>query len=408
MDELIAGIAIGRREPIQRFDELAAYVKYAGELRSTLMAGEPSQAAAGEDAAAILLEAHEDGTWTVGVEIVWADACRGHWVAVSRPEDAPTPWQSIVRITEADGTWARAVEAPALLERARWLGVARRAWWSRLARRPEAEESLADAAIHLPDVAWVHVQHGMALLSIDDADAALAALAAFERARGLGEDAPTDRARALLSLDRPAEALEAVADENDVRGLCVRGRALRALGRAEEAVEVLRAALNEPVAAEEGHAAAWVFNEARHENVHALARLTLGESLFDLARFSEAADVLAASSSEKARLVHAACYERLERTDDAIAAYSGLVRDFGSEHGRERLQALMAARALRSRGRTTRADSSIDIGCIVEHAKLGRGEVIDVEDGRVTQIVVMFESVGEKTLAASFVKVISR
>jgi hypothetical protein len=393
---VVAGMTLRRGEPVAAdllgspFERAPAYVKYTEPLVSTFMAGEPARHVSGEDAVVKILE-ERDAELVVLFDLIWADGCRGSWVAIVRPGDSPTPPSRMSRIRARGDAVDEDVDPQAELARARWLGLAH------LAPSPEV---LAKAAAQLTDVGWAQTAHGRALIAEGQAESALDVL---ERAQRLGEETRGDRAQALLALGRPEPALALLGDDASALGHLMRGRALRALGRGLEAADELRAA------------AATTVLLTQHP-LSASARLELGETLMDLGRHADAFDVLDAQwrhhwttyrlESEGARLLRAACLERLQKWEEAIAELRSAV-DAGSKRATAEIIRLGAARALAS-GPQARVDASIDIGWVVEHPRFGRGRVVDVEDGTVTHVVVELDRGGEKRLPLTLVRVVER
>jgi tetratricopeptide (TPR) repeat protein len=406
MPFLVEGLSLQRPGGGARFTTYDGYVKYDGVQISSLMHGEPTRGIAGEDVKAVLLEVREDGTWLVAFPILWADEGRGPWVAVARADDAPTPSSSLARIGEPGAASGSQPNDP-LVERARHLGMAFRAWdrrssaSTRRAAAGLALPALEAAAAHLPDVPWVHAQLGMTLWWMDrPADA----LGALEHARSVGEDFACERARALLGLGRAEHACDALAGVEDPRGLLVRGQALAALRRHEHALLDLRRAAKGARRWDEVDAhGAWraILWE---DDVTEAAELSLAETLRGLGRFHEALEALT-SHGEEAMLLRGACFESLEQWNDAKSQYAQ-ARDAGSARARDHFARVNAASALRVARPAAAPDGGIDIDSIVEHPTLGRGRVVDIEEGRVPFLVIAFEGVGEKRLAARLVRVV--
>jgi tetratricopeptide (TPR) repeat protein len=408
MQSLIAGLSLPQLGAGARFTTYDGHVSYGGVQTTSLMHGEPPRGLAGEDVKAVLLEVREDGAWLVTFPILWADEGRGPWAAVVRPGEAPTPPRSLVRIGEPGAASVSSPNDP-LLERARHLATAFRAWERRSSastRRAAAGlalPALEAAAAQLPDVPWVHAMLGMTLLWMDRAADALGAL---EHARSAGEDFPCERGRALLALGRAEEACDALAGVEGRRGLRVRGQALAALRRHEDALLDLRRAVEEGPRWDEVDAhGAWRL-VLWEDDLREAAELALAETLRGLGRFQEALEALT-SRGEEATLLRGACFEGLEQWSDAKAQYT-LAQEAGSSRARDHLARVNAASALRlARPAAAPAEGvDIDIDSIVEHPTLGRGRVIDVEEGRVPFLVIAFEGAGEKRLAARLVRVV--
>jgi hypothetical protein len=407
-------IAIERTARPERFAVLQARVIYeAPQLSSVDFDQLPREITSEAPLTTVVLEAREDGTILVGFELFWADAHRGHWVAVARPNEAVTPSTAIHRFAGPSREIIEAVDVdPAMLGRARHLGIAWLAWTLRVARAPTRRDAaaaarplLGTAVAQLPDVAWVHGQLGATLIWMDQAEDALAAL---EHARAVGEDFLCERARALIALGRPQDALEALANVTDPRGLLTRGRALRALGRLDEALVDFRdaAAKFRAVCFLDERASVAERLTTLEEDVSDSARLALAETLRELRRFEEAVDAVAALQGEEALLLRGECLAALERWNEALSAYASARDQHGSARARERFLELTAANALRVARPPVRSQTSLDIDATVEHPKFGRGRVVDVEEGNVTFVVVEFERGEQRRLLASLVKLV--
>jgi tetratricopeptide (TPR) repeat protein len=209
----------------------------------------------------------------------------------------------------------------------------------------------------------------------------------------------------LLALGRAEAACDALAGVGDLRGLRVRGQALAALRRHEDALlDLRRAAKGANRWDEVDEHGAWRL-VLWEDNLPVAAELALAETLRGLGRFQEALEALT-SQGEEATLLRGACFEGLEQWSDAKAQYA-LARDAGSARGREHFARVTAASALRlARPAPAAPAGGVDLDSIVEHPTFGRGRVIDVEEGRVPFLVIAFEGAGEKRLAARLVRVV--
>lgn len=367
----------------------------------------------GEGLEGVVLDTPKDGGWLISFRVVWAEELRGRWVAVVRRGETSTLPDAMAQITD-DATGELLPAPPAgnpMLERARHLGIALEVWERRVRhfdrRRgvtDDAYAALAAAAAALPDVGWVQAQLGMAMLGAGRSEDALAAL---ERAARLDEawGFHGERAQALLALGRPGEALLAVTDVQDARNLFARGRALRALDRPDEAIQALRAALECCRAEASTSAEAGVVEQLasieEEKDVRFGARFALGEVLRDTKRFTDAIEVVADLRSEEAILLRAECFEALGSWREAKEQYALARDEWQSKRAQERLLDWNASAALQAPRPVASGQASFELGGVVEHAKFGRGQIIDVEEGRATIVVVDFGSKGEKRLPPS-------
>ena len=414
----ILGIAIHGRESLPRsfapFEKapaptLETFVKFDEPARSTFISGEAARYVAGESARIAPLEVREDGMLFFGFRVDWADELRGWWAGVqSRADLGPVASHSLLRLSDAAGEWIHADDPgrPPDLERARWLTVADVAGDRRLRGGGSTREDtllLARASAALPDAPGVHRRYARALEAERRFEEALSVLDGV--APALDDRAACDRARVLLGLGRPDEALDAlraVALEHHpspALSAHVRGLALRALQRHEEAVASFRDASSG--------------RDCRYPSEAYFFGLPLSaveqevETLHQLGRFEEAIARLGPLLSGRARRLHGQCLEGLERWDDALAQYEK-ARDIGDPSAVSAILDLGRKRSLLARPRTSPKDGAIDVGWTVAHAKLGTGTVLDVEDGATTRVLVVFENGSEKWLPTGQVRVLTR
>lgn len=348
-----------------------------------------------------LLEEHTDGTSLVAFCPEWADAFRGRWVAVVKPVGDELQVVETLRMSEGSVTWntdERWVHADddlrsSLLERARWLFFAHRFGRYFDPRVPSLEElALLRCAHERCADDWVRLAYGRALISRGDFAASLAVLEA------LGSANAADRARALSGLGRYEDALrvidEAPLEEHDsrARALWLRGLALARLGRDEDAMSSLLAAL----AADDldGRDVG-----ARMDGLPGVVRMSVAEEGLRMGRFE---DALRGCVNEATRMVHGQCLEALGRFAEARKQYE-LARGLQPNEAIAALLALEKKAALRA-PRPMATTTVFDVGDAVTHPKLGEGEVIDVEDGRAPRLLIAFERGGEKWLATSAVQ----
>ena len=333
-----------------------------------------------------LLEQRDDGARLFSFQIVATEALRGIWVAVV-PASARSA-SELLRLCRFEGekescAWIHNDDPTrtSSLERARWLALA---CGTNLAQ-------LRLAAVHCED-AWVHLKLGRAL--VDEAQFE-EALACFARCAKEARDGhATDRARALLGLERADEALRVLdevplgAHASEARAAWARGLVLIALGRAKEAVQSLKNAL---VASDE------TWPQRLQVVSYALAHAAFNAGLFEDALVG-CADLYSADS----RMLHGRSLEALARFTEARIEYEK-ARALGSSEAPLALLAVDKRIAAASPKHALGATTMIDLGMRVTHAKLGEGEVLDVEDGNPPRVLVAFES-GEKWVLASTVR----
>jgi len=348
-----------------------------------------------------LLEEQTDGTSLVSFCPEWADAFRGRWVGVVKPVGDELQVVETLRLSEGSASWntderwihADDDERSSLLERARWLFFAHRfaryyhpcvPSLEELALLRRAHEQCADG--------WVRLGYGRALILRGEHATALDVL------EEMGSASAADRARALFGLARYDDALRVIdevpLEEHDsrARALWLRGLALARLGRDEDAMSSLLAAL----AADDldGRDVG-----ARMDGLPGVVRMSVAEEGLRMGRFE---DALRGCVNEATRMVHGQCLEALGRFAEARKQYE-LARGLHPNEAIAALLALEKKAALRA-PRSNAATTVFDVGDRVTHPKLGEGEVIDVEDGRAPRLLIAFERGGEKWLATSAVQ----
>ncbi len=232
---------------------------------------------------------------------------------------------------------------------------------------------------------WIRVAYGRALNALGQHTEALAVL----------EGHPLDRARALLGLERYVEVLRAIDEwpmashESEARAHWLRGKALLGLGRDEEAMISLLAALSSDDlnSYELG---------ARHDDLPAAAFRSVAVEGFRMGRFEDALQGYAGL------LLKGQCFEALGRFAEARDQYEQAralqpTESIAALLALEKKAALLAPKA-------SAKSAAFDLGDKVTHAKLGDGDVVDVEDGNAPRLLIAFESGAEKWLAASAVR----
>lgn len=348
-----------------------------------------------------LHEEHADGTSLVSFCTEWADAFRGRWVAVARPVGDGLQVTETLRLSEGSATWntderwihADDDERSSLLERVRWLFFAERFGRYSEPRVPSLEElALLRRAHERCADDWVRLAYGRALISRGDFAASLTVL------EELGPANAADRARALFGLARYEDALRVIdevpLEEHDsrARALWLRGLALARLGRDEDAMSSILAALAaDDLDGRDGG--------ARMDGLPGAVRMSVAEEGFRMGRFEAA---IRGCVNEATRILHGRCLEALGRVAEARKQYE-LARGLQPTEAIAALLALERETALQA-SRSVAATTAFDVGDKVTHAKLGEGEVVDVEDGRAPRLLIAFERGAEKWIAASAVQ----
>jgi tetratricopeptide (TPR) repeat protein len=337
-----------------------------------------------------VLETRADGSVLVAYLIERANAFRGRWVAALSPSHAMEESLRLCvgsRWWNTEETWFeldRGLHTPRL-ERARWLFLAEsckgRPW-----TQPVTAEDARVLGIALERCGddWIRVAYGRALNALGQHTEALAVL----------EGHPLDRARALLGLERYVEVLRAIDEwpmashESEARAHWLRGKALLGLGRDEEAMISLLAALSSDDlnSYELG---------ARHDDLPAAAFRSVAVEGFRMGRFEDALQGYAGL------LLKGQCFEALGRFAEARDQYEQAralqpTESIAALLALEKKAALLAPKA-------SAKSAAFDLGDKVTHAKLGDGDV-DVEDGNAPRLLIAFESGAEKWLAASAVR----
>jgi len=382
--------------PSAPFEEATLWAQYVRPLASSVTIP-ASPALIGEHVRAELLEVRPDGTRALVFEVLLADEARGLWVARARRGEPTIPRSGLMRLTEGLGASAKRIPLDTSgdstpVARAYWLGEARRGWRARFDPGSDAAacaRSLAGAADSLADVGWVQLQHARACLVAGDLANAEAALA---RSAALGEDVACDRARLLLARNQPEDAVLALEGVGNGRAAALRAAALRALGRLGEAIAVLREMPSDCTALSE-----WAL-----EGGPGRAGVLLAEVLWDAGHLEDAA---AQFERVGQRIERAKCLEALGRLGEALRVYE-TCRDQRPEVVEHvlRVERALSLRA-RPRGAPRRA-WAFELGDIVSHAKLGRGEVVDVDEGTVVRVTVRFEGeAGTRTVPAGQLRV---
>lgn len=373
-----------------------------GTLRGVAHYGEPIAAleldgrrglVQGEALSLRVLDTGEEGT-LISFLIERANAFRGWWVAALSPSFAI---EESLRLCSGSFTWnveetwfdlEGGAHTPRL-ERARWLHVAMRHAKNPWAQ-PVTQEDARVLGIALTRCSddWIRVAYGRARNALGQHAEALAVLEGY----------PLDRARALLGLERYAEVLEVIDEvpmashESEARAHWLRGKALVGLGRDTEAMASLLAAL----ASEDLNSYEL---GARHDELPGAARMSVALEGLRMGRFE---DALKGCENDATLLIQGQCLEGLGRIAEARERYE----QARALHPKAAIAALLALekKAALSTPRSAAKTTAIDLGDKVTHAKLGDGEVIDVEDGSAPRLLIAFESGVEKWLAASAVR----
>ncbi len=343
-----------------------------------------------------------DGTLLMSFCVERSNALRGRWVAVVKPAAEMLRIEETLRLSEGLAIWNTEeswvhTDDPSrspVLERARWLSMAR--MWSHKAALTSDEVSLLRTAHERCGDDWMGLALGRALIVRDDHAGALAVFAQMDSAC-----TTTDEARALVGLERFEDAVRVIdavpLDEHTskARALWLRGRALAQLGRDEEAMRSLLSALDaldpsDQLGLDKG---------SRMDGLPGAVRMSVAIEGVRMGRFE---DALKGCENDATLLIQGQCLEALGRVAEARDRYE----QARSLHPKEAIAALLALEknAALSTPRSTAKTTAIDLGDKVTHAKLGDGEVIDVEDGSAPRLLVAFENGAEKWLAVSAVR----
>lgn len=127
------------------------------------------------------------------------------------------------------------------------------------------------------------------------------------------------------------------------------------------------------------------------------ARRGTALALQALGRFDESLAIFDALHGGPRRMEHAGCLEAAGRIEEALKQLER-AREHGAPGATDEILRLQRAAGLPRRA-TAEPASDLDIGDVVEHARFGRGTVVDVEDGPTVKVTVEFEH-GERTLPA--------